>query len=237
MLALGGSRPPEAIRVEQITYRFVETVKHDFWALTAFYDDESSHRVVYKAGRAATFLGLPLSPLGRWLVRREVRIHRKLADLPNIPRVLATFGDEAFVRQFVPGTTLSSKMQIPNGFFAELQKLIDELHRRNIAYVDLNKRSNILLGEDGHPHLFDFQISWDRNRSSISNWWLRRFQREDRYHLLKHKRRHRPDELTAEEQRISSKPSRLIRLHRIITRPYFLLRRAIFRRMPDAVSD
>jgi hypothetical protein len=237
MLALGGHPPPASLCIEGRTYRYLQTVKHDFWAMTAFYADESAGHVVYKAGRVAGFLGIPLWLAGRWLVRREVRFHGKLADLPNIPRVLATFGDIAFVREFVPGQPLAANLPIPDGFFDHLQRLIDQLHRRGIAYVDMNKRSNILLGEDGQPHLFDFQISWDRNRSPISGWWLRRFQREDLYHLLKHKRRFRPDELTADEQRISMQPSRLIRLHRTIARPYFLIRRAMFRRMPEALSD
>jgi hypothetical protein len=58
--------------------------------------------------------------------------------------------------------------------------------------------------------------------------------REDLYHLLKHKRRMRPDELTAQERESSQKRSVFIRLHRAITRPYFLFRRRTFKRLRES---
>src|SRR6185295_15141631 len=98
---------------------------------------------------------------------------------------------------------LSKQHPVPDGFFAQLQALILELHRRGIAYVDTNKPENILLGDDGRPHLIDFQISWDLHDFGnwwLNRWWLHRLQREDFYHILKHKLRLRPDEMTPEER-------------------------------------
>ena len=57
--------------------------------------------------------------------------------------------------------------------------------------------------------------------------------REDLYHWLKHKRRMRPDELTAEERRRGGRVSPWIRLHRFVFRPYFALRRATFKRLRE----
>jgi serine/threonine protein kinase len=108
-----------------------------------------------------------------------------------------------------------------------LQELIAELHRRRIAYVDTNKPENILLGDDGKPHLIDFQISWDHHVL------LRHFQREDLYHVLKHKRRLRRDEMSEEELRRAEHKSWLIRLHRIVFKPYFLVRRRMFKHLRE----
>jgi hypothetical protein len=100
----------------------------------------------------------------------------------------------------------------------------------------MNKSTNILLGDDGRPYLIDFQISCDLHEWGdwfFTRWWLRRFQREDWYHLLKHKRRLRPDELTAHEKRAVEQRSWLIRLHRFLSRPYFVIRRALFKRLRE----
>src|SRR5258707_12335587 len=100
-----------------------------------------------------------------------MRFYRKLQDLPNIPRLLGTVGDTGFVHEFVAGRPLASERPVPDGFFDRLVDSLAELHRRGIAYVDTNKPENILLGDDGQPHLIDFQISWD------SPFFLRRMQR------------------------------------------------------------
>jgi serine/threonine protein kinase len=174
--------------------------------------------------------------MGRWSCRRELRFYRALADVPNVPRVLGTIGDTGFVHSFVPGRPLSRDLPVPDGFFRQLESLFDTVHERNIAYVDTNKPQNILIGPGGRPYLIDFQISWDLH--VIGDWWLsrlilRHFQSEDRYHLLKHRRRMRPDEMSPGELDRSRRKSILLRLHRVIFSPWFKLRRRTFKRLRD----
>jgi hypothetical protein len=126
---------------------------------------------------------------------------------------------------------------VPDGFFARLQQLIATLHARDMAYVDANKPENILLGDDGLPHLIDFQISWDLAELGdtwLNRWWLRRLMRADRYHVLKHKKRLRPDELTEDERRAVERRSTMIRIHRVLTMPYKRIRRTTFKRLRES---
>ncbi len=234
--ALGRSGLPEALRIGDQLFRLARTVKHDFFAATGFYRDESGTLAVLKMGRTEDFAGVPLRWLGRWICGRETRFYRNLADLPNIPRVLGMVGDTGFVHAYVHGMPLSKDRPVPDGFFNQLQTLLNELHRRQIAYVDTNKPENILLGDDGRPHLIDFQISYDLHE--LGDWFvnraiLRHMQREDFYHILKHKRRLRPDELTDEERDRAGRKSWLIRTHRFIFKPYFLIRRRTFERLRE----
>jgi RIO-like serine/threonine protein kinase len=236
MRALGKGRLPETLSLADGEYHLTQTIKHDFWAVTGFYQRADGRRAVLKMGRTAEFAGIPLEWVGRWLCRREMRFYRKLADLPNVPAILGTVGRTGFVHAFVPGRPLARNKPVPDGFFSQLQDLIGELHRRRIAYVDTNKPENILLGDDGRPHLIDFQISWDLDELGdwlLNRWWLARLQREDFYHILKHKRRMRPDELTDAEKILAEQKSVLIRLHRLIFKPYFALRRRILNRMRE----
>jgi hypothetical protein len=232
MRALGRANLPEEIRVADVPYRHVRTVKHDFVAATGFYKSENGTTVVLKLGRTAPLFGLPAAFVGRWSCGRELRFYRKLADLPNIPAVLGTIGRTGFVHAFVPGRPLSADRPVPNKFFDQLLALLGQLHARGMAYVDTNKPENILLGDDGRPYLIDFQISADARTfggawSPIARWLVRRLQHEDRYHVLKHKRRLRPDELTPAERDAAERKSWLIRLHRAVFKPYFLVRRRI----------
>ena len=237
MRALGKSGLPDSIPVEGESFRLVRSVKHDFFAATGFYENASGRRVVLKISRTQEFAGVPLIWVGRWLCRREQRFYRKLQDLPNVPRLLGTVGETGFIHEYVVGRPLSRDRPVPDGFFDQLSALLDELHRRDIAYVDANKPENILLGEDGLPHLIDFQISWDLHELGdffLNRWWLHHLQREDEYHILKHKRRLRPDELRAGEAERAGRQSVLIRMHRFVFRPYFLIRRHTFKRLRES---
>jgi len=233
--ALGKSNPPASLTLDGVTYHHEQTVKHDFFAATAFYLSPTNQRIVLKIGRTQDYAGLPLQWLGRWLCNREIRFYRACQDLPNVPEFLGRVGKTGFAHAYVPGQPLSKERPIPNDFFDNLAQLLQELHRRNIAYVDTNKPQNILQGDDGHPHLIDFQISFDLQDFCGDNFLtraiLRRLQKEDLYHILKHKRKLRPDLLTPEESARAKKLSWFIKIHRLITKPYFLLRRRTFKRL------
>lgn len=237
MRALGKAGLPGEILINGCSFALTRSIKHDFFAATGFYEDPSRQRVVLKISRTQDFAGVPLLWLGKWLCRREQRFYQKLQDLPNVPRLLGVVGETGFVHEYAAGRPLSKDKPVPDGFFGQLQQLLDELHRRDVAYVDTNKPENILLGDDGRPHLIDFQISWDLEELGdffLNRWWLRHLQREDEYHILKHKRRLRPDELTPREFDQAGRKSVLIRLHRFISRPYFLIRRRTFKRLRES---
>jgi hypothetical protein len=234
--ALGRDELPMSISIAGTPYRRVQIVKHDFYAATGFYDDARGTRVVLKIGRLAPFMGVPMNWLGAWLCGREMRFYRRLADVAAVPPLLGRVGASGLVHGFVPGRPLGKEGAVPDGFFDDLMALVGELHRRDIAYVDTNKPQNILLGDDGKPHLIDFQISYDLTElgnNFVNRAILRRLQREDVYHLLKHKKRLRPDLMSDEQRQIVQRKSWLIRLHRFVTRPYFKIRRRWLQRMRD----
>ena len=130
------------------------------------------------------------------------------------------------------GVSLDSRPKIPDDFFDRLEGILHAIHARKIAYLDLNKRGNILLGPDNKPYLIDFQISWYHEKTfwpfrSLLQKILRLLQQEDFYHLYKQKRRFRRDLMTEAQIRNSRQISPIIRLHRRTTRPLTLLRRRL----------
>ncbi len=236
LYALPEAELPPRVDCGGQVFEHVRTFKHDFFAATGLYRGPDGLAVL-KLGRRQDFATVPLDWLGRWLTRREVRLYTLLQDVPGVPRLIGTVGREAgFLHAYVPGRPLGREDRVSDRFFDELMEMLDTIWRRDMAYVDLNKRQNILLGDDGRPYLIDFQISlhlpargW--RRLAPVRWLLRRFQQADRYHTLKHKRRLRPDLLTLDERRCVERLSVWIRLHRWLTRPLTNLRRHTLKRL------
>lgn len=254
--ALGPSELPAQITLADGVYAHVRTYKHDFFAATGLYEGPSG-KAVLKVGRTAGLFGFPMQWVGRYLAGHERDIYERVDGLPGVPRCLGRWGPTGFVHAFVPGHPLQRHEGVDDDFFPALQSLIDAIHARGIAYVDLEKRENILVGDDGRPYLIDFQISWHwpnlrpprgTAAPSVSTGWkpvphsvsplqrlvpdelgryiLRVLQRGDRYHLIKHRRRHRPDTLSPEEYAASYRVSPLITLHRRVSAPFTAIRRA-----------
>ena len=118
-------------------------------------------------------------------------------------------------------------------FFVELDGLLRKIHDRDLAYLDLSKPENILVGDDGRPYLIDFGIAWHcpgdrRLRRGIWRWLpatygtavLREFQRADRYHLLKHWRRNEPESMSEEDRAASWERQGWTRIHGWLRVPY-----------------
>ncbi|MCC7425182.1 MAG: hypothetical protein IT428_33345 [Planctomycetaceae bacterium] len=241
--ALGADDLPSEIQLPDGLYTHLRTYKHDFFAATGLYRGPAG-KAILKMGRTAPLLGVPMEWLGRYLADHEFDLYDAVQDLAGVPRCLGRWGRTGFVHVFVEGHPLQRKEQVGDQFFAELSALLADIHRKSIAYVDLEKRENILVGDDGRPYLIDFQISfrWPGRGikrdgllrlipEELGEFILRRLQDGDRYHLLKHYRRHRPDLLTHEERMASYRGGFFIELHRRVSRPITLLRRAILQRL------
>ncbi len=228
---MGRTDLPSVITVGERHYRQTLTYKHDFFAATAAYAGPAG-RVVLKVQRQADFFGLPLAWIGSFLVRREALLMARSQAVPGVPRYRGAWGDTGLVHEYVAGHPLGRHDILDDEFFPRLSAMLDEIHDMEMAYVDLEKRENILLGDDGRPYLIDFQISWFLNpRDGGKSWPARKIldilQTADRYHLLKHWRRARADQLNPDQIAESGRPPFWIAWHRLLFRPVTRLRRQI----------
>jgi hypothetical protein len=249
--ALGGEDMPRTLELADGVYEHRKTYKHDFFAATGLYDGPSG-LVILKLGRCAPLFGFSTRWIGAFLADRECELYEAAQGIPGVPTCLGRWGPTGFVHAFVHGHPLQRKERVPDAFFNQLGELIRALHERDIAYVDLEKRENILVGDDGRPWLIDFQISWRGPRAhppcqnryrrglrtlsrlipdGLNHYILSKLQKADCYHLLKHRRRHRPDTLSAEEIEASYRAGGLIRMHRRLFRPLTLMRRGALKQL------
>jgi len=234
MFALKRSVPNELI-VRGSKYSLCRVFKHDFWAATCLYNTLDPNaictKIVIKFGRDHPFAGFPFQLIGEWLTSREELIYKRLQGVPGIPRWIGRLSPSSCAIEYIDGQPLDHFEKPPGGFFDKLRKILEDVHSRGVAYVDSNKRSNILVRNDGNPGLIDFQISiavdesWIPPFGNVLSWIVRSLQKKDLYHLYKHKRRMSPDELTPEEDLLSRKRKGVHFLHRKLTKPYRTLRR------------
>jgi hypothetical protein len=229
--ALGADDPPLAVTVGGRSYARYELLKHDSWAATAIYAGPAG-KIVCKFNRTQPVYGIRMDWLGRRLAARERRALERLADLPNVPNSL---GDvivngrvlpNAVARVYVPGHPLRPHERVRADFFPTLRTLLAEMHRRGIAYVDLHKRENVIVGDDGRPYLIDFQIGFDATHTRVA--WLPGVRylfdvlcQSDLYHLRKHVAHHAP------ELNLGLDRPWWITAHRAVAVPFRQLRRRL----------
>jgi len=232
--ALGAASPPGTVVMDGAEWRLDTTFKHDFLSAVGLYrcgDDA----ITCKFYRQASFFGVPLAWLGRVLAAYEATVMRQVCDLEGVPAFRGHPRRTAVAREFVPGKPLLRNTAVGDDFFPALLRLLDHIHQRGIAYVDLEKGPNILVGEDGKPYLIDFQVAFYvpeklLGQTELCRLFRRWLQRADDYHALKHYRRSRPDQLTPRQLAASRRRPGPVWLGNVIIAPWKGLRRRILRR-------
>jgi len=234
--------PPAEVRIGRSTYRLLRVFKHDFWAATCLYarsgqagTQTAPARIVVKFGRAQPFCGLPLGWYASRLRAHEEDIYRALAGVEGVPRWIGRVGAGGCAIEYIDARPLDHLDRPPAGFFDRLAALIERIHARGVAYCDANKRSNILVAEDGRAFLIDYQIAlrkrpdWPWPAGALLGRLVDYLAGKDLYHLYKHKRRLAPDELRPEEEALSRRRGGVHWLHRKLTKPYRAVRRRFLR--------
>jgi len=208
-------------------------LKEDRYARSTLLEEEGGRRLVLKESIVRIPPGIRLPPVAALLARHEADLFERLAGLPGIPRLVDRPGPDSFLREFVEGATVWETHAIPPGFFASLERVLRAIHARGVAYVDLAKEENVIVGADGKAWLVDFQISVAREGPLRPLVGM--LQREDLYHLSKMRLGRAPGEATEEDRRRVQGRSRLGRLHRAtVKRAYNVLTRYLVRRWSGA---
>lgn len=235
--ALGHEDPPATIECRGEQFVRTQILKHDSWAATAIYESRSC-QAICKFNRRQRILVVPMAWLGRLLASRERRFMHRLAGIAGIPvsvgRITAhgQFLKNAVGHVYVEGHALAEREHVDDDFFPRLAAILAAVHARDVAHVDLHKRENILVDETGHPCLIDFQISFGLPRRSrlaaaVLRPVLRMLQQCDDYHLLKHRVKHRPDQIGLTPEEFARRRPWWIRLHRCIAIPFRGCRRRL----------
>jgi hypothetical protein len=227
---------PEIIAINGEDFHFEKILKDDFFSVNVLYKNQFDVRYVLKLSDFRFVLGTLLRPLAMFFSWREYRIYKRLEGIEGIPALGPRFGRRGYFHRYIEGKTLHELEKggsLPDDFFAKLAAIISQVHERRIFYLDLNKRGNIILGDDSQPYLIDFQICFlIRKRNGLPgkliDWIFKNLVREDIYHLYKHKRHFQPRLMTEEELLLATRTPFNEALSRYVGTPYRKVKRLIY---------
>ncbi len=146
---------------------------------------------------------LPVRWYGRWQIRREASIYRRLSGIQGVPRYYGRIGKNAMAIEFIQGDRISQwkKRELPPALFSRLWDLIEMIHSRGVVHIDLRKRDNILIGASGEVFIIDFNASFHFLPGSCGARWLFPTLRKiDHFGFLKWKAALAPGQLSEAEK-------------------------------------
>jgi serine/threonine protein kinase len=99
--------------------------------------------------------------IGRFLLRRELRILKQLSGLAGISSASFRIDAFALATRFLPGQILPhvNREEVNTDFFPRLETLVQAMHARKVVHLDIRGPKNILMQPDGSPAIIDFQSS------------------------------------------------------------------------------
>jgi len=187
---------PEKTIINGATYTYEKILKDDFFSVNILYKNDQGRRFVLKLSDFRFILGILFRPFAAMMSSHEYKIYKMVADINGVPELGPRLGWRGYYHEFIEGKTLHELVDtpevLPKDFFSRLKDIVDQVHNRRILYVDMNKKGNIIMSDDGRPYLIDFQISMYFKKH---RWWpwrltdriFNRLIQEDIYHVYKHK--------------------------------------------------
>ncbi|MBC7288968.1 MAG: hypothetical protein H5T86_13220 [Armatimonadetes bacterium] len=141
--------------------------------------------------------------VGRYLVRRELAAHKRLAGIDGIPEAIPTPDEHVFAHEYVEGWPAPEVPErLDSEFFEALYELVREIHRRAVAHGDLKRLENILVRPDGSPALVDLSAAIMSGSNPLAAVLLGYMQDDDLRAIAKLKARHAPHLLTGAERQL-----------------------------------
>jgi len=142
---------------------------------------------------------------GRFLVWREKKAYQKLQGIPGIPVLYGAIKGPALIMEKIQGRSLNAVHQsggIPQGFYEELESLLDAIHSAGLAHCDLKREPNIIMGDDSKPYIVDWSASISSGEFGFFPLSLifKRFVRDDLNAIIKLKLKYNPEMVTSEEK-------------------------------------
>ncbi len=144
------------------------------------------------------------------LIRREYGALAKLRGVKGVPQLVCRVDRYAFATSHITGENLEAAGPegIDEAFYEKLKRVIDDCHGRGVAHGDLRSQGNVMIDNDGQPHVVDFAacVYLAKGINPITRWLFAQFVVADHYAILRIKRRMTPDLLTPEEAKQIESP-------------------------------
>lgn len=188
------------------------------------YEDGGKKLIVKVAPR-----GMLGGRIGRWMLRREYGVYRRLDGFTGSPRCYGLLRRRYLVLDYIEGVRYRNhEIHDRRLFFDTLLAHIKELHRRGVAHADLKRNDNLLIVDHRVPYLIDFGAAVVRKAgfAPINRYLFALARRFDFNAWAKLKYQGRMEELTAEDRAYYRRTGIEI-IARAVKRSYLKLKRSV----------
>lgn len=149
-----------------------------------------------------------LRQVGTWMLKREAEVLDRLEPVDTVPDFLGFPDDQSIAMEFIEGKNLrelddeDAFGELPESFFKELYRSVNEIHERGVVHSDLKKKENIMVTPDRTPVIIDFGAAFRRKSAVrvVNNFIYEQFRTIDQHAVLKLKYLSRPDLFTDDER-------------------------------------
>jgi hypothetical protein len=228
---------PEKTVINDEIYYYEKILKDDFFSVNVLYKNDKGRRFVLKLSDFRFIFGILFRPFAALMSSHEYKIYKMIADIEGVPELGPRLGWRGYFHEYIEGKTLHELKDtpevLPENFFNELKDIVDQVNKRRILYVDMNKKGNVIMSDDGKPFLIDFQISqyfkkrrWILGRLTDKIFY--RLIKEDIYHVYKHKKRYQKELMTEEEMKLAVRSDLIKSYDRFLGGWYRKLKRRIY---------
>ena len=97
----------------------------------------------------------------KFVLWRELKAINKISGISGVPDEAFMVDDHMLAVRYIPGRVLA---RVPNEevtpeFLMECERIIRDIHSRNLVHLDTRGTSNWIMTPEGKPALIDFQAS------------------------------------------------------------------------------
>lgn len=145
--------------------------------------------------------------IGRLQIARELRAYRALGGIAGVPVLFGRVDHWAIAIERVHGVALGMPPEYENdgpARFAQLNRIVSEIHERGVLHFDLRAVRNVMVQGDGRVFVIDFASAVRfRPGGFLHRMFFRMLSRTDRAAVVKWKKLLNGGPLTPEESKLA----------------------------------
>ena len=136
-----------------------DSLKNNTNVLAAGYQGKT---LLYNDGNEILVIKIPhgrgfIRHLHTRMLRHEALAYQQLQHMKGIPACYGLIDNRYLALEFIEGDPIRNKRPINNDrFFETLFKLIQQMHDKGVAHMDLKKKDNLLVTHHDEPCVLDF---------------------------------------------------------------------------------
>ena len=136
------------------------------------------------------------------MLRHEHRVYQQLEGFSACPKCYGMLANTYLILEYIDAKPIRERRpESPDIFFSHLLDQIKEMHRRQVAHMDLKKKDNLMVGANQQAWIIDFGASviYKNGFHPLNHFWYKLAQQFDYNAWVKHKYHNNQDNISVQD--------------------------------------